>query len=57
VRVALRRTVLLATKRLDEKQDLIQATERLLARIDDEENFQIVDSRIQERRDQGGSDH
>jgi tetratricopeptide (TPR) repeat protein len=57
VRVALRRTVLLATKGLDEKQDLIQATERLLARIDDEENFQIVDSRIQERRDQGGSDN
>jgi tetratricopeptide (TPR) repeat protein len=56
VRVALRRIVLLAMKGSDEKQDLIQATERLLARIDDEENFQIVDSRIQERRDQGGSD-
>jgi hypothetical protein len=49
--------VLFATKGLDEKQDLIQATERLLARIDDEENFQIVDSRIQERSDQEGSDN
>ena len=57
VRVALRRAVLFATKGLDEKQDLIQATERLLARIDDEENFQIVDSRIQERSDQEGSDN
>lgn len=56
VRTALRRTVLLATKGLDEKQALIVATERLLSRIDDEENFQRVDVRIQERRDQGGDD-
>ena len=54
VSVALRRIAFLAMKGSDEKQDLIQATERLLARIDDEENFQIVDGRIQERRDQGG---
>jgi len=40
VRAALRRSAFLLTKGLGEKKNIIQATDRLLAVIDDEENFQ-----------------
>ena len=40
VRAALRRSAFLLTKGLDEKKNIIQATDRLLAVVDDEENFQ-----------------
>jgi len=35
-----RRSAFLLTKGLDEKKNIIQATDRLLALVDDEENFQ-----------------
>ncbi len=56
VRAALRRAVLFASKGLAEKQNLIDSTERLLYRVDDEEHFQRRDVRFQERRDWGGPD-
>ena len=40
VRGAIRRTAFLLTKGVEEKQNIIQSTERLLALVDDEENFQ-----------------
>jgi len=40
VRASLRRTAFLLTKGIDEKQNIIQSTDRLMALIDDEENFQ-----------------
>jgi len=39
VRGALRRSAFLLTKGIDEKKNIIQATDRLLTVIDDEENF------------------
>ncbi len=56
VRTAMRRTVLLVAKGLEEKQNLMAATERLLIRIDDEEHFQRRDVKFQERKDRGGPD-
>lgn len=53
VSTALRRSVILATKGLEEKPNLLQTVESLLTRIDEEENFQRVDSKVQERRGQG----
>ena len=49
IRAALRRSAFLVTKGLDEKNDIIQNTDRLLALIDDEENFQ-KNTRIQNTR-------
>lgn len=46
---SLRRSVFLATKGLEEKENLIKATENLLAEIDDEERFQRGDVSLQER--------
>ena len=40
VRASLRRTAFLLTKGVDEKNNIIQSTDRLMALIDDEENFQ-----------------
>jgi tetratricopeptide (TPR) repeat protein len=40
VRASIRRSAFLLTKGLEEKDNIIQATDRLLAQIDDEENFQ-----------------
>jgi tetratricopeptide (TPR) repeat protein len=40
VRASIRRSAFLLTKGLEEKENIIQATDRLLAQIDDEENFQ-----------------
>jgi tetratricopeptide (TPR) repeat protein len=52
VRSSIRRTVFLAKKGLDEKKRLIRAAETLLVRIDDEENFQRIDS-ARSRRGKG----
>ena len=46
IRSSIRRTAFLVTKGLEEKQEIISSTEILLARIDDEENFQ-KNTRIQ----------
>ena len=40
IRNALRRSAFLVTKGLEEKENIIQATDRLLAVVDDEENLQ-----------------
>lgn len=48
VRSSLRRAVLLATKGLEEKENLIKATELLLAQIDDEEWFQRGDRSMEQ---------
>jgi len=48
VRSSLGRVVLLATKGLDERENLMQATELLFAQIDDEERFQRGDRTIKE---------
>jgi tetratricopeptide (TPR) repeat protein len=40
VRASLRRSAFLLTKGAEEKENIIQATDRLLSQIDDEENFQ-----------------
>lgn len=40
VRASLRRSAFLLTKGLEEKDNIIQSTDRLLSLIDDEENFQ-----------------
>ncbi|HEX7233025.1 MAG TPA: tetratricopeptide repeat protein [Candidatus Binatia bacterium] len=49
VSASLRRSAFLITKGPDEKNNIIQSTERLLALIDEEENFQR-NSRIQNER-------
>jgi Tfp pilus assembly protein PilF len=49
VRSSIRRTVFLAKKGLDEKKKLIRTVETLLVRIDDEENFQRIDTARSER--------
>ena len=40
IRAAIRRTAFLLTKGAEEKENIIQATDRLLGLVDDEENFQ-----------------
>jgi len=40
IRASLRRSAFLVTKGADEKENIIQNTDRLLALVDDEENFQ-----------------
>jgi hypothetical protein len=40
IRGAIRRTAFLLTKGAEEKDNIIQATDRLLAAVDEEENFQ-----------------
>ena len=40
IRAAIRRSAFLLTKGAEEKDNIIQATDRLLALVDDEENFQ-----------------
>lgn len=40
IRVSLRRSAFLLTKGVEEKENIIQSTDRLLALIDEEENFQ-----------------
>lgn len=42
VRGAIRRSAFLLTKGLEEKQNIIQVTDRLLVLVDDEENFQKI---------------
>ncbi len=49
IRASLRRSAFLLTKGIDEKNNIIQNTDRLLALIDDEENFQ-KNTRIQNTR-------
>jgi tetratricopeptide (TPR) repeat protein len=49
IRASLRRSAFLLTKGLDEKNNIMQSTDRLLALIDDEENFQ-KNTRIQNTR-------
>jgi tetratricopeptide (TPR) repeat protein len=54
IRGAIRRTAFLLTKGLEEKDNIIQATDRMLALIDDEENFQKNTRRQNVRPDFGG---
>ena len=49
IRASLRRSAFLLTKGVDEKNNIIQNTDRLLALIDDEENFQKNTRRQNER--------
>jgi tetratricopeptide (TPR) repeat protein len=49
IRASLRRSAFLLTKGLEEKDNIIQNTDRLMALIDDEENFQ-KNTRIQNTR-------
>jgi tetratricopeptide (TPR) repeat protein len=49
VRASLRRSAFLLTKGVEEKENIIQATDRVLALVDDEENFQR-NTRIQNTR-------
>lgn len=50
VRSSIQRTAFLAAKGLEEKDNLLRAAETLLVRIDDEENFQRIDSMQEYRR-------
>lgn len=52
-RTAIRRTVLLATKGLDEMQNLLTSAETVLSRMDEEENFQRMELPRERRREQG----
>jgi tetratricopeptide (TPR) repeat protein len=49
IRASLRRSAFLLTKGIEEKDNIIQNTDRLMALIDDEENFQ-KNTRIQNTR-------
>jgi tetratricopeptide (TPR) repeat protein len=49
IRASLRRSAFLVLKGEDEKENIIQATDRLLALVDDEENFQR-NARVQNTR-------
>jgi tetratricopeptide (TPR) repeat protein len=49
IRASLRRSAFLLTKGIDEKDGIIQNTDRLLALVDDEENFQKNTRRQNER--------
>lgn len=54
IRSSIRRVVLLVTKGLDEKENLFMVAETLLTQIDDEENFQRVETVRRHRREYGG---
>lgn len=54
VRASLRRSAFLLTKGMEEKDNIIQTTDRLLALVDDEENFQ-KNTRTQNERPLYGS--
>jgi tetratricopeptide (TPR) repeat protein len=54
IRAAIRRTAFLLTKGLEEKENIIQATDRLLALVDDEENFQKNTKKQNTRPNYGG---
>jgi tetratricopeptide (TPR) repeat protein len=54
VRASLRRSAFLLTKGIEEKDNIIQTTDRLLALVDDEENFQ-KNTRTQNERPLYGS--
>lgn len=54
VRSSIRTTVHLATKGLEEKENLLRAAETLLTRLDEEENFQRFETPRQRRKDLGG---
>jgi tetratricopeptide (TPR) repeat protein len=49
IRASLRRSAFLLTKGIEEKENIIQSTDRLLALVDDEENFQRNTRRQTER--------
>lgn len=51
VRTELRRCALVIAKGVDFKQDVLRATEVLLARMDEEENFQRINKPRQQQRD------
>lgn len=51
VNISLRRAVVVARKELEEKENLIRATEILLSRIDDEERLQVQELNEKRRRD------
>ncbi len=51
VRSSLRRSIVLATKGLEDKENLIRATELLLARIDDEEIWRGREVNMERRRE------
>jgi tetratricopeptide (TPR) repeat protein len=53
VRAAIRRTIFLATKGVDEKEALLTAAENLLFQIDEEENFQRMEMPREKRREYG----
>lgn len=53
VRTAIRRTVLLATKGLDEKESLLTSADTILSQMDQEENYQRMELPRQKRRDYG----
>ena len=55
VRASLRRSAFLLTKGLEEKDNIIQTTDRLLALVDEEENFQKNTRTQNERPLYGGS--
>jgi tetratricopeptide (TPR) repeat protein len=54
VHASIRRSAFLITKGLEEKDNIIQTTDRLLALIDDEENFQKNTDRVNKRPLYGG---
>ncbi len=49
IRASIRRSAFLVTKGIEEKNEIIQSTDRLLALVDDEDNFQR-NTRIQNTR-------
>jgi tetratricopeptide (TPR) repeat protein len=51
IRSSIRRTAFILTKEGDNKQELLNEVNTLLARIDDEDNFQRVDTGRRYRRD------
>lgn len=55
IRASIRRSAFLLTKGAEEKDSIIQATDRLLAQIDEEENFQRNTARQNARPAYGGS--
>jgi tetratricopeptide (TPR) repeat protein len=55
IRASIRRSAYLLTRGADERDNIIQATDRLLAQVDDEENFQRNTYRQNTRPLYGGS--
>jgi tetratricopeptide (TPR) repeat protein len=55
VRAAIRRSAFLLTKGTEEKESILQATDRFLALVDDEENYQKNTRRVNNRPLYGGS--